>query len=473
MATPYIRFYGGTRGIGGNQILVVASNGKGVLLDFGLDFGITKQYFDDFLKIRDKQALVDATSVGLIPWPSGDLKGLYREDLENFNLEFIEEAYRAYQAKTGDTESLKIKDTTIITEVLVSHAHIDHIGFIKYLHPSIRVISSNISKKIMEHMDELGGGSSSFKDIIDYTPIGLMKDEENIKPGESTRLSSQSNEYKAKKKTRDIVGVDFETAVNLAEGGLKVTLYETDHSIPGSCGFLIEDVETGKRLVYTGDIRFHGPNGGKSRAFVKKVADIKPDVLITEGTRLTTDPTPDGEDIRIDGRENELSDESAVLRHINGFIQKVKTTDPNKLILFNCSPRDLWRVGTFYQAAEKNGLTLVIDAKIFGLIQALDPTGTLFGVDMTKVKVYLPRKDWGLYEYDDYDKSPAIKKVFQVAEAERNAIIAHLNAEKEAEFEREQAQKNAEYEAKIKQWDANGRPVPKPRKPSKSTFTPL
>ena len=71
-----------------------------------------------------------------------------------------------------------------------------------------------------------------------------------------------------------------------AEDGLEVNFFETDHSLPGAGAFLITDKITGIKIVYTGDIRFHGPRSQNALDFVSKAKNFSPDILICEGTRI-------------------------------------------------------------------------------------------------------------------------------------------------------------------------------------------
>jgi ribonuclease J len=57
------------------------------------------------------------------------------------------------------------------------------------------------------------------------------------------------------------------------------------HSIAGACAFLIETEE--RRLVYTGDLRFHGRKPGIRSAFLKVCRKTKLDLTITERTALS------------------------------------------------------------------------------------------------------------------------------------------------------------------------------------------
>ena len=90
------------------------------------------------------------------------------------------------------------------------------------------------------------------------------------------------------------------------------------------------------------------------------------------------------------------------------------------------SGRDFWRVGSFFKATSEIERTLVIDVKMFILLKHLDPEGTKFGVKLDQIKVYLPRKGWGVYEGGDYPQSKAIKQLFRLSDDDWKEKIHEL-----------------------------------------------
>ena len=113
-----ISFFGGVNEIGGNKIALVSGNGKGILLDFGWSFQISHDYLHSFLTLRKHQRLLDGIFIGDLPKPLGVLKGIYREDL----YENIEKECRNQGIIEG-----KPTEPEFIEEILISHAHSDHI----------------------------------------------------------------------------------------------------------------------------------------------------------------------------------------------------------------------------------------------------------------------------------------------------------------------------------------------------------
>ena len=71
-----ITVYGGVCTIGGNKILLEDGDAR-LFFDFGTDYKVRAQYFEEYLKPRSGAGLRDVLEMGLLP----PLEGLYREDL--------------------------------------------------------------------------------------------------------------------------------------------------------------------------------------------------------------------------------------------------------------------------------------------------------------------------------------------------------------------------------------------------------
>src|SRR4030042_4258184 len=77
----HLQFFGGVGVIGGNKICLTASNGKGILLDFGWGFDTSRKYLNNFMDLRGSEVLFDGMTLQELPPPTGYLAGIYREDL--------------------------------------------------------------------------------------------------------------------------------------------------------------------------------------------------------------------------------------------------------------------------------------------------------------------------------------------------------------------------------------------------------
>ncbi|MBP0133997.1 MAG: MBL fold metallo-hydrolase, partial [Nitrosarchaeum sp.] len=129
-----ITFHGGVQEIGGNKFLV-EDKGTKVFMDFGMSFSAENQYFSEFLKPRGANSLTDLIELGILP----RVEGLYRTD------------YARHMGFGGNEE-------TKISGILLTHAHLDHCAYIKYLRPDIPIYCSEESKLIMQNFDETGNG---------------------------------------------------------------------------------------------------------------------------------------------------------------------------------------------------------------------------------------------------------------------------------------------------------------------------
>lgn len=368
-----IGFYGGVNEIGGNKIAIIANNGKGILCDFGYAFKLSQDYLDDFLKLRHYQHLWDGLILKELPLPTGNLHGIYREDLFTYIEKDMESFFHLKPAKP-----------TIITEVIISHGHADHVGLVKYLHPEIRIILSKITYDLLNLEDDLTSSNSIFSEILEYKPF---TEQQTIKREVTTLMSHQS--------------------VNCAENGLQITFYETDHSIPGAGAYLIEDLETHEKILYTGDIRMHGPNAKKTRDFIEEMNDFRIDGVLIEGTRIKNGKKREN----LSSQFSHCVSESEVENVIENYILGLPVTESPKFLGFTCSQRDVWRLNSFYKVARSLNRILVLEPRSYALFGYCAENDIIEEIDMTKIKVILQKKSTGTYLPKDYSNSPGYSKL--------------------------------------------------------------
>ncbi|MGE5533282.1 MAG: MBL fold metallo-hydrolase RNA specificity domain-containing protein [Bacillota bacterium] len=157
------------------------------------------------------------------------------------------------------------------------------------------------------------------------------------------------------------------------------------HSVPGACSVLLT-LHDGKRILYTGDVRFHGAGEVSMDEYVSAIGGPV-DVLITEGTRV--------------GSDGVLTEEQ-VGREISADI-----AGSEGLVLVNFGWKDLTRFNTVYAAAKASGRTLAISPKLAYLLYEMHSSFPSEYVDprwMPNLKVYLKREGDLLYSKADYDK---------------------------------------------------------------------
>jgi ribonuclease J len=367
-----VTLFGGVGEVGGNQFVVEAGKTR-VLLDFGTRMGYEGQYFGDLLDARGMTAVKDRLVIGALP----NIPGIYAEsqfrpvgiDAVEAKGRLIDGSHPYFQHEVISYEQYKAKEKRpFVDGLLVSHAHIDHVGAVGYLHHDIPLYCTATTETIIRAIDEIAG--AKFKtEAIDTSERSLaICGPRTDHPG--------MPEHKNVPVSRTVKAMgDWETA---KLGDMKITLIEVDHSIPGAASYLIE--AGGKKVLYTGDIRFHGTKPMTIDEYAEKVGKGI-DLMMCEGTRVDTD--------------HRLT-EADVGAKIGA---KMKSTKGVLFIDFGW--KDTTRYETVRDAAKKAGRTLVINTKIAFLLHKLGQ----FPKKTDNVKVFLKRNGSGLYSPRDYMKS--------------------------------------------------------------------
>ena len=253
----------GTQEIGGSCVELSTDKTK-ILIDFGIPLVTqNKEPFDS--KGLIGKSIEDLKKLKILP----DIKGLYKDE---------EKA---------------------IDAILISHSHMDHYGFLKYVHPGIPIYMSEGAKILME-----------ISDIFIPYKIGNIN-------------ATVLNKHK-----------------KLSIGNFSISPYLVDHSAFDALAFLIE--AEGKRLFYSGDFRGHGR---KSVLFKRMISNPPEDIdtLLMEGSMI--------------GRGNQAyKDENA----IQSRMDKILKFSNNITFLFTSS-QNIDRLVSAYKACIKTGHIFVID----------------------------------------------------------------------------------------------------------------
>jgi ribonuclease J len=231
-----IKFFGGVNQIGGNKFLIEDKD-TSIFLDFGMNFTEKSKYFEEFIRPRAANGIVDFLEMGLLP----DIKGIYRHDL----LEFA---------------GMEKHPEPIIDGIILSHAHLDHSSCISFIDEKVPIFTSEITKLVLKIMQE-----TSQRNIEDEIV--------NFKERPITDKRKKPIE-------RNFPKVNGKFKVN----GLEVELVPVDHSVPGACGIIVYTSD--KIIAYSGDLRMHGTQGYLTKEFIERLKEIKPDVFLCEGTRI-------------------------------------------------------------------------------------------------------------------------------------------------------------------------------------------
>lgn len=240
-----LTFYGGVNEIGGSKILLEDKDTR-IFLDFGKGFTRREKYFEEYLKPRPANGIVDFLTMGLVP----DLEGIYRDDLMSM-------AGRKIIGPNVDA-------------VLLSHAHADHADYISFLHPQIPIYMGNTCHVLLKAIQERAPRDFE-REVLDYIPRPSKRGEKPI--ARTIETFRSGNKFKV--------------------GSLEILPIHVDHSVPGAYGFIIYTSQGS--VVYTGDVRLHGTKPEMTQEFIEQAKASKPVALICEGTRIKDEPTDESE----------------------------------------------------------------------------------------------------------------------------------------------------------------------------------
>jgi ribonuclease J len=333
-------FYGGINEIGGNKILL-EDGSRNLLLDFGFPYKRYKLFYEEYLRPRSGAGLLDSLAMHLLP----PLEGLYRDDLEQpgFWQQFRDlPMYRNLDHMGG---------------ILLSHAHLDHSGYISFLKDSIPIYATAVTAFITKAIQD--SGKSDFDQQVCYFTPTVQESPEGwqqiaylgsrtIKQRQfciaDTDLESLNSEamqfwtqgfWERTARQKDLISSPL-----VAHSGCDFNLrcFPVDHSIPGACAWGIET--SSGWVVYSGDLRLHGKRAELTRKFMEEAACLHPKVLILEGTNVLRQANVAEQEVYENG-----------LKAIAGS---------GSLIIADFSPRDVDRLLTFLQVAKDTGRKLAI-----------------------------------------------------------------------------------------------------------------
>ncbi len=351
-----LTFYGGVNEIGGNKILLEDGERR-LFLDFGFPYKRHKQFYEEYLRPRSGAGLLDPLVMGLIP----PLEGLYRDDLgsqglwEQFKHHPI---YRSLDRLDG---------------VLLSHAHLDHSGYISFLKQDIPVYATTVTSFIAKAIQD--SGKSDFDQQVCYFTSteraypsgwkqiaclsGDIKNQRQFCIGDikSEDLSPEALEFWRWgfwEKTSRQKSLESIPLKGYGDCPFNLRCFPVDHSIPGACAWGIE-TDSGW-IIYSGDLRLHGKRSELTGDFIQQAAQLKARVLILEGTNVK--------------RQNNVSEHEV---YENGLKAIARAKG---LVIADFSPRDVDRLLTFRQIAVETGRKLAIlpkDAYLLKTLRLLEP----------------------------------------------------------------------------------------------------
>lgn len=343
-----------------------------------MNFKKESEFYEEYLKPRSTRGIYDYLTLGLLP-----PLDIYREDLI-----------------PGDLNRNKLKSVDL-DGVLISHAHMDHAGYVGLLGKDIPVFSSAMTAAILKASQDarrtkISGevaytkarektgdrgcalktkpyrkSPSSGRDFFlpTHPPKGLLNFWENTPSGrdhESGKLAKGSESDKP---------TPFES-------------FEVSHSIFGATAYCVE-TENGW-IAYTGDLRFHGKNGTKTEEFVGKASKLSPKILITEGTRT---------------EREEIGSETEKTVYENCLAE---AKEENGLVIADFSSRNFERLETFSKIAKETDREPVVTAKdayILDSLKYVDGTDRISDVKIYKgLTVWKRRNRWEKQILEKFDE---------------------------------------------------------------------
>ena len=265
--------YRGTNEIGGT-LIELRSEKTRLLLDTGYPLFLNNKPIENDILRKDITELLE---LGVLP----KIEGLYQWDNPN------------------------------VDAILISHAHLDHYGLLKYVHSDIPVYLSNGTNKLIEISQIFG--------ICEQYKI-------------NTNLFNKNESFNI--------------------GDFSIKPYLMDHSAFDAYAFEISC--NSKTIIYSGDFRGHGRNAYYLDNFIKS-ATKNVDRLFIEGTIFSG---------RTD--ENIMTEEKLEDYIVNKFEGK------EGAILFQTSSQNIDRLISFYNAAHRLGRIFAIDIYTANILYKLN-----------------------------------------------------------------------------------------------------
>ena len=340
-----ITCYDGVGTIGGNKILLEDGDAR-LWLDFGLSFGQMGRFYEEYLKPKSCAGIYEPVRMGLIP----PIRDLYRQD--------------QVCSLADPWDGIEPRAVGPVSGILVSHAHLDHTGAIHYVRGDVPIYCSAMTAAISKAAQDTGG---STPDDFCYTTLCEETESGELRTVHQAHAPSVARPYVLTGEQPSTGFVEYwnstpssanpkgrrhearEIGNSETCGGMKVRRFPVDHSVYGACAWVIE---TGAgAVVYAGDLRCHGRQGGLTLDFAEEVAKLSPRVLIMEGTRIESDSKTTEEDVR-----DRALDE---VRHAKG------------LVVADFGARNVERLVSFLEIARETGRKLVLLPKDAYLLQAM------------------------------------------------------------------------------------------------------
>ncbi len=360
---PTITVYGGAGMIGGNKILLEDGESR-VFFDFGTTFAVRDLYFEEYLKPRPGAGLLDLLEMELLP----PLEGLYRPDLVPEG-----DVWSRCRERPG------YRELASVDGVLVSHAHVDHTGYISFLREDVPVYASATTAFIAKAMQD--SAQLDFEKEVCYISPRAVEDgylktqRESFRQrpfcfADGARPGLEATEF-WERSPRHVVGETNLKRKRLKPaptmppfgraGQLPLRYFPVDHSVYGAGAWAVQT--SAGWVVYSGDLRWHGSAAEDTRRFIDAVASLHPRLLLCEGTRVPAGGEEEAEGLRAArGNYTEAEVFARALEHVR---------NETGLVIADFGPRNIERLETFLGIAGQTRRQLVVLAKDAYLLEAM------------------------------------------------------------------------------------------------------
>ncbi len=354
-----ITVYGGANMIGGNKILLEDGDSR-LFFDFGTTFKTRDLYFEEYLKPRPGAGLLDLLEMDLLP----PLEGLYRPDFVPSG-----DIWARCRERPGYRELERVDG------VLVSHAHVDHTGYISFLREDVPIYASATTAFIAKAMQD--SSMADFEKEVCYVTRRAL-DRGYLKPqresyrqrpfcfADTPDLSPEAQEFWTRspnhilggdnKRRKGLEAAPF-TTNSAKAGGLPVRFFPVDHSVHGAGAWAVET--SAGWVVYSGDLRWHGSAAEETKRFIHEAALLKPRLLLCEGTRIPKDYEASEAELENHTEQDVFDRALQVVRAERG------------LVIADFGPRNIERLETFLGIARETRRKLVILAKDAFLLEMM------------------------------------------------------------------------------------------------------
>ncbi len=357
---PTITVYGGANMIGGNKVLLEDAESR-LFFDFGTTFKTRDLYFEEYLKPRSGAGLLDPLEMDLLP----PLEGLYRDDLVPSG-----DVWQRCRQRPGYRELERVDG------VLVSHAHVDHTGYISFLREEVPVYASAMTSFIAKAMQD--SSMADFEKEVCYITrregegyLKTQKESYRQRPfrfADTAAISAEAEDFWTRspnhvlgadnKRRKGLEPAPFQTAPDRV-GDLPVRFFPVDHSVRGAGAWAVQT--SAGWVVYTGDLRWHGSAAEETKRFIHEVASLRPRLLLCEGTRMAKDD----EAKEVGGKNGDYTEQDVYDR----ALKQVEAEE--RLVVADFGPRNIERLETFLRIAEQTGRQLLILPKDAYLLEAM------------------------------------------------------------------------------------------------------